>query len=87
MTAGSRSILSIPIAILLILFCCAGQAVAQAEAAVAAGTRRALTREGKAIEVRPLDAWDNPYRGQYGEWDYWVWEHFDPALTFTDLGS
>ena len=49
--------------------------------------RVALGRDGRTIEVTPLDAWDNPYRGQYGEWDYWAWEHFDPALNLTDLGS
>ena len=48
---------------------------------------RILPIETSSLEVTPLDAWDNPYRGQYGEWDYWAWEHFDPALNLTDLGS
>lgn len=50
-------------------------------------SRTALTRDGQTIEVMPLDAWENPYRGQYGEWDYWIWEHFDPTITFLEAAT
>lgn len=49
--------------------------------------RIALTSEGKTVEVHPLDAWENPYRGQYGEWDQWIWEHYDPTITFADIST
>ena len=47
------------------------------------GTVVAVNRDGEAVAVAALDAEDNPYRGQYGPWDEWVYEHyardFDPS--------
>ena len=31
-------------------------------------------------ELRPLDDPDNPYVGQYEEWDIWAFEHFRPGM-------
>lgn len=72
---------------LIALVALSAQLAAAEDQPPAGEPRVAFGRNGRTIEVMPLDAWDNPYRGQYGEWDYWVWEHFDPALNLTDLGS
>jgi hypothetical protein len=33
-----------------------------------------------ATELRPLNDPENPYAGQYEEWDIWAYEHFRPGL-------
>jgi len=78
----------------LLLFCAVSVAVVlQSQAAEAAEgqpdevKRIALSHDGKTIEVQAPDAWENPYRGQYSEWDYWVWERYDPTITLADYGT
>lgn len=46
--------------------------------------RKAYTQDGQVIEVKPLDDAGNPYLGLYSEWDYWVWDHYDPSITFKE---
>jgi hypothetical protein len=43
--------------------------------------------DGKTIEVKPLDAPDNPYREQYAAWDAWIYQHFDPDLDPQQYGG
>lgn len=38
-----------------------------------------------ATELRPLDDPENPYRGQYREWDVWAYEHFRPGMDGEDI--
>jgi len=34
-----------------------------------------------SVDVRPLDDPANPYRGDYGPFDHWCWEHFNRSIT------
>lgn len=47
------------------------------------GPMIAKARDGATVVVQPLDAALNPYRGQYAQWDRWIYNHyqadFDPA--------
>jgi hypothetical protein len=50
------------------------------KAAVKPAKMIAKMRDGAQVEVKPLNSRANPYRGQYGEWDRWVYEHYDATI-------
>lgn len=45
-----------------------------------AGAQPERPSEVLATELRPLDDPENPYAGQYEEWDIWAYEHFRPGM-------
>ena len=44
----------------------------------------ALGMDGTKVMVRPLDDPQNPFAGDYNDWDRWIYEHNDPALEIAD---